>query len=113
MAYSAKYASAFYGPFRDAVGSAANLGKSNKKTYQMAAMLKRGEVLAVHCLAGLGRTGTVLASWLIQDGLTAQGALERIRKIELGYVQSREQEEFLNEVEADLLKRIQHIKHHK
>ncbi len=35
MAYSAKYASAFYGPFRDAVGSAANLGKGNKKTYQM------------------------------------------------------------------------------
>ncbi|NYT58388.1 porphobilinogen synthase [Alcaligenaceae bacterium] len=35
MAYSAKYASAFYGPFRDAVGSAANLGKSNKFTYQM------------------------------------------------------------------------------
>ncbi|GGD49487.1 porphobilinogen synthase [Pseudoxanthomonas indica] len=35
MAYSAKYASAFYGPFRDAVGSAGNLGKSNKFTYQM------------------------------------------------------------------------------
>ena len=35
MAYAAKYASAFYGPFRDAVGSAKNLGKSNKKTYQM------------------------------------------------------------------------------
>jgi porphobilinogen synthase len=35
MAYSAKYASAFYGPFREAVGSAANLGKSDKKTYQM------------------------------------------------------------------------------
>jgi porphobilinogen synthase len=35
MAYSAKYASSFYGPFRDAVGSAANLGKGNKKTYQM------------------------------------------------------------------------------
>jgi porphobilinogen synthase len=35
MAYSAKYASAFYGPFRDAVGSAANLGNSNKKVYQM------------------------------------------------------------------------------
>jgi len=35
MAYSAKYASAYYGPFRDAVGSAANLGKSNKFTYQM------------------------------------------------------------------------------
>ena len=35
MAYSAKYASAFYGPFRDAVGSATNLGKSNKMAYQM------------------------------------------------------------------------------
>jgi len=35
MAYSAKYASSFYGPFRDAVGSAGNLGKSNKKVYQM------------------------------------------------------------------------------
>ena len=35
MSYAAKYASAYYGPFRDAVGSAANLGKSDKKTYQM------------------------------------------------------------------------------
>ena len=35
IAYSAKYASAFYGPFRDAVGAAPNLGKSNKKVYQM------------------------------------------------------------------------------
>jgi porphobilinogen synthase len=35
MAYSAKYASGFYGPFRDAVGSAKNLGTGDKKTYQM------------------------------------------------------------------------------
>ena len=35
LAYSAKYASAFYGPFRDAVGSASNLGKADKKTFQM------------------------------------------------------------------------------
>mgnify|MGYP001470833049 FL=1 len=35
MAYAAKYASAFYGPFRDAVGSAANLGAGDKRTYQM------------------------------------------------------------------------------
>ncbi|MFM2084380.1 MAG: hypothetical protein RLY95_1198, partial [Pseudomonadota bacterium] len=35
MAYSAKYASSFYGPFRDAVGSAGNLGKADKKVYQM------------------------------------------------------------------------------
>ncbi|KZY37596.1 delta-aminolevulinic acid dehydratase, partial [Oleiphilus sp. HI0043] len=35
LAYSAKYASSYYGPFRDAVGSAGNLGKADKKTYQM------------------------------------------------------------------------------
>lgn len=35
LAYSAKYASSFYGPFRDAVGSAASLGRADKKTYQM------------------------------------------------------------------------------
>jgi porphobilinogen synthase len=35
MAYAAKYASAFYGPFRDAVGSASSLGQGDKKTYQM------------------------------------------------------------------------------
>jgi len=35
LAYSAKYASSFYGPFRDAVGSAGNLGKGSKSTYQM------------------------------------------------------------------------------
>ena len=35
LAYSAKYASAYYGPFRDAVGSASNLGKADKRTYQM------------------------------------------------------------------------------
>ena len=35
LAYAAKYASSFYGPFRDAVGSSGNLGKGNKKTYQM------------------------------------------------------------------------------
>ena len=35
MAYSAKYASAYYGPFRDAIGSSGNLGKSNKLNYQM------------------------------------------------------------------------------
>src|SRR5690606_5673383 len=35
MSYAAKYASAFYGPFRDAVGSAASLGQGDKRTYQM------------------------------------------------------------------------------
>jgi len=89
-------------PIRDR--EAPTLAQVKMLIARMDAMLKKGEVLAVHCLAGLGRTGTVLASWLIQDGLNAQAALNRIRKIEPGYVQSVEQEQFLELVAADLQK---------
>ena len=70
MAYSAKFASAFYGPFRDAVGSAANLGKSNKLVYQMdpgnidealrevAADLREGaDMVMMETLLGFKRAG--------------------------------------------------------
>ena len=57
LAYSAKYASSFYGPFRDAVGSAAKLGKADKYSYQMdpantdealreVALLKKAQILS-------------------------------------------------------------------
>src|SRR5689334_14327480 len=46
MAYAAKYASAFYGPFRDAVGSKANLGKGDKRTYQMDPALPYLDIVA-------------------------------------------------------------------
>jgi atypical dual specificity phosphatase len=66
-----------------------------------------GEVLAVHCKAGLGRTGTVLAAWLIREGgLTATISIARLRKIESGYIQSLEQEDFLHRYEADIVRRI-------
>lgn len=74
---------------------------------RMQRLLTEGRVLAVHCKAGLGRTGTVLAAWLIREGgLTADVAIERLRRIESGYVQSQEQERFLHEYEADLLRRM-------
>lgn len=73
---------------------------------RMSAMLRAGEVLAVHCLAGLGRTGTVLAAWLVREGLTAQEALRRVRLVESRYVQSRAQEELLHAYEAALLHRM-------
>ncbi len=66
-------------------------------------MLREGDVVAVHCLAGLGRTGMVLAAWLVREGLTADEALRRLRTIDPGFVQSREQEDLLHALEENLL----------
>lgn len=66
-------------------------------------LLAQGEVVAVHCLAGLGRTGTVLGAWLVREGLTAEEALRRLRAIEPGFVQSPVQEQLLHELEENLL----------
>ena len=73
---------------------------------RMEALLKKGEVLAVHCLAGIGRTGTILAAWLVSNGLTAQEALRRVRRIEPKFVQTTEQEEFLQQFEDALLRKL-------
>ncbi len=70
---------------------------------RMSAMLRAGEVLAVHCLAGLGRTGTVLAAWLVREGLTADEALRRVRLIDAQYVLSQAQEDLLYAYEVALL----------
>lgn len=66
-------------------------------------LMDQGEVVAVHCLAGLGRTGTVLGSWLIRQGLTAEESLRRLRAIEPGFVQSTVQEQLMHELETNLL----------
>ncbi|MFZ2752215.1 MAG: dual specificity protein phosphatase family protein [Lysobacteraceae bacterium] len=70
---------------------------------KMETFMRGGEILAVHCLAGLGRTGTILCAWLIREGLTADEALRRLRRIDPGFVQSQEQEDLLHELEANLL----------
>ena len=69
-------------------------------------LLAQGHVLAVHCLGGIGRTGTVLAAWLVREGLTAAEALRRVRLIDAQYVQTPEQEEFLQRYEDAILRRI-------
>jgi atypical dual specificity phosphatase len=69
--------------------------------------IEQGEVLAVHCKAGLGRTGTILAAWMIREGgLSARGAMERLRRIEPGYIQSEVQENFLKYYEEDINRRL-------
>ena len=74
---------------------------------RMQKLLEQGEVLAVHCLAGIGRTGTVLAAWMIKEGgLTAVEAIRRLRLINPSFVQSEVQEVFLAEFENDILKRM-------
>ncbi|MCW8193417.1 ATP-binding cassette domain-containing protein [Proteobacteria bacterium 005FR1] len=68
-------------------------------------LLKRGEVVAVHCRAGLGRTGTVLAAQLIWEGSDAMTALETVRRIEPRWVQSDVQVAFLESFELFLANR--------
>jgi atypical dual specificity phosphatase len=68
---------------------------------RMRELVDAGKVLAVHCLAGLGRTGTILAAYLVKEkGLSAQVALNQIRRFNRQFVQSDDQEDFLVEYEV-------------
>lgn len=83
---------------------------SIRQTYmllrRMQVLLDEGRTIAVHCKAGIGRTGTILAAWLIREGgLSADNAIARLRTINRAYVQTDAQEQFLHELEADLLLR--------
>jgi len=61
-----------------------------------------GEVVAVHCRAGLGRTGTMLAAQLVFDGESAVGAIERVRRLNPSCIQSDAQVQFLSSFESFL-----------
>lgn len=64
--------------------------------------LDKGEVVAVHCHAGHGRTGTALGCWRVWHGQTAAKAVIDLRQLERRWIQSREQAEFLEEFEGYL-----------
>ncbi|WP_040329192.1 phosphatase domain-containing putative toxin, partial [Acidovorax delafieldii] len=74
---------------------------------RMQLLLDQGHVIAVHCRAGIGRTGTILAAWLIREGgLSSEEAIARLRNINPAYVQTDEQEKFLQSFELDIVKRL-------
>lgn len=59
--------------------------------------LSQGGAVGVHCRAGLGRTGTVLASYLISEGMDAASAMAEVRRIRPGSIETDEQEAVLEE----------------
>lgn len=88
-------------------GEAPSLRQTHMLLVRMQKLIEAGETLAVHCKAGLGRTGAILAAWMIKEGgLTAENSMARLRKIDPGYIQSKGQEDFLLRYEADLTQRL-------
>ncbi len=75
-------------------------------------LLARGDVIAVHCHAGLGRTGTVLAAYLIWKGASALDAVEGARRIEARWIQSDSQARFLEEFALLVARRPDSISDH-
>ncbi|MEM2901013.1 MAG: dual specificity protein phosphatase family protein, partial [Thermoplasmata archaeon] len=67
--------------------------------------LSNGKVL-VHCYAGCGRTGTMLAVYLVSQGMNANDAISHLRNLNGCFVETEEQEEFVRKFEKEILRNI-------
>lgn len=62
---------------------------------EMQEHIKKGHKFLIHCKGGVGRTGMIGAAYLILNGMSAEDAIRRVRSVNPGYIQTRNQEQFL------------------
>jgi len=82
--------------------SAPSPGEITRFVEELTRLVDDGHKVAVHCGAGLGRTGTMLACYLVSRGMSAEEALNEVRRRRPGSVESRVQEEAVREYERSL-----------
>ena len=87
-------------PFPDM--SAPSMGMMTQFVDTLSALVSKGRKVAVHCGAGLGRTGTMLACYLVSTGLSAERAISEVRLRRPGSVESYAQEHAVGDYEAHL-----------